>query len=285
MEALQDWMADVADTLAEQLSVGAEVVPGLLGALLILILGWLLARGVRRAIRRAAEGANRLLGRVFPSGRLAGVRVSNRVAGALGEIGFFSILLLALVAAARVGGLRTLSGWLERITVYLPNLLVAFAIILAGYLLGIYLRELVVRMSGSAGGTGSRLAVARFVQGFAIAVAAIVALDQIGIDVTLLIALAVIVAASIGMTLGVSLALGARGHVSNLMGIRAARGRLSNGVTIRIDGVAGQVIEITNTEVVLETDEGTALLPGHLLSKQVTTILAPETREGDDDAG
>ena len=72
------------------------------------------------------------------------------------------------------------------------------------------------------------------------------ALDQLGIDVTLLIGLTVIGAAAVAITLGVSIALGARGYMSNLMGIRAARGRLSNGLTIRVNGVAGEILEVTN---------------------------------------
>lgn len=277
MESTTSWVAQLAETWGAQLRAGFEYLPGILGAIVVLVIGWVLARLFRRATHSISRASNRLLNRAFPSGMLAGVRMSPFMTSLVGEVVFWSVAFLTLTAAARIAGLSTISEWLDRIAVYLPNLFAAFAIVVVGYLVGIFAREQLTPQPVPSSGAGRKELVGRVAQVAAITIAVVMSLDQLGIDVILPVVLLAIAAAAIAITFGVSIALGARSYMGNLVGMRSVQGQISAGLNIRVNGITGHVIEMTPSQVVLETEEGRALIPGQQISESVTIILAPVT--------
>jgi len=275
MESTTNWAAQFAETLGAQFQAGIEYLPGILGAVVVLVIGWVVARLLRRATHSFSRASNRLLNQVFPSGVLAGFRMSPFVTAFVGEVVFWTVTFLALTAAARIAGLITISEWLDQIVVYLPNILAAFAIVVVGYFSGTFAREQLTTPPSPSSRAGQSELVGRIVQIAAITIALVMALDQLGIDVILPIVLLAIAAAAIAITFSVSIALGARSYMGNLIGMRSVQGQLFAGLNIQVNGVLGQVLEITPTQVVLETEQGRALVPGQQISDSVTTILAP----------
>lgn len=278
MESDKSWWSAYLDALWDQIRAGADYVPGLLGAILVLVLGWVVARFARHAIKRVARASNNLLERSFPSGMLAEARVSQLAAVLVGEIVFWVILLISVTIAAGIAGLSTISEWLDRITAHLPNLVAGIAIVVVGYFLSVYVREQVAPGAGSGGSAQNRL-LARIAQGLVVSTALIVGLDQIGIDVALLVALSVVSVAALFTGLAVAFALGARSHVSNLVGVRSARQHLSPGVRIRVDDIEGEILEITSTQIALTTNQGKVLLPGRIADEKTITIVAVDVAE------
>ena len=282
---------ETADTAARsfgeafwaQLLRGRDFLPDLLAALLILVLGWAVARLARSGVQRLAMASNHLLSRVFPRGVLAGTRISGGAATLLGELVFWIIVFITLTVAARVAGIPSIAGWLERITAHLPNLIAGAAIFVLGYFLSVYVREQIAPASAAVTSAPLRL-LGRMAQAAVVTVALIVGLDQVGIDVAVLVGVAVAGAAALGLGLAVAFALGARHHVSNLIGARVARQQLSEGVRVRIGEVEGHLLEITATQIALDTDAGKALVPASCVDEGPVTILAPDAGEPDDDA-
>jgi hypothetical protein len=256
------------------LRAGADYLPNFLGAILLLVVGFFVARFARHAIKKVAKATNRLLERSFPSGVFAEARVSEMAAVLLGEIVFWVIILVTITIAAGVAGLTAVAEWLDRITLHLPNLIAGIAIIVIGYFLSVYVREQLA--PGGGGRSAQNRLLGRVAQGFVLSTALIVGLDQVGIDVALLVALSVVSVAALLIGLAVAFALGARGHVSNLVGVRSARRFLSAGVRIRIDDIEGEVLEISPTQVALTTVHGKVLLPGRFLDEKVVTIIATD---------
>lgn len=275
MNSTTGWVTELIETLGDQLRTGIDHLPSVLGAIVVLVLGWLLARMLRRVMQGVSSASNRFLNRFFPSGIFAGARMSRFMTTLIGELVFWSVVFLTLAVAARVAGLSTMSEWLDRIAVYLPNLIAAFAIVVIGYLLGILVRHQLLPQSATRIGEDQNALFGRLAQGTAITIALIMGLDQLGIDVILPVVLLAIAAAAISITLGVSIALGARSYMSNLVGMRSVQGQLTPGLAIRVNGVDGQVLEVTPSQIMLETDDGTALIPGQLVSESVTIILSP----------
>jgi len=284
METESSWLADSLSTWGDQMRVGAERFPDILGALAVLVLGWLIARVVRRGVRAAANAANRFLGRTLRDGAVAEIRVSPLMITVLGEIFFWIVVAIAATLALRIAGFGVIAQWLDRVAVHLPNLAAAFVILVVGFLLSMFVRERLIPLGVRPGEVSQWARSAPLAQALIIVIASIVALDQIGIDVGLLVALAVVCVAAITFTLGATFALGARRYTANLVGIKSARMQLSVGEWLRIDDVEGQVLEISATQIVLDTEQGRVLLPGHYMDEKVATILyrstGQETRHG-----
>ena len=253
MESTTAWLAGLREQFAGALEAALTYLPSLIVALLVLVAGWLVARLARRAARRAAEAANRLLDRVFRRGRLASARASPGVITLAGELSLWIVLLITIIVAAQVAGLAIVTDWLRRLLVLLPNLVVGIAIIVVGYFVGLLVRERAQAESPLVG---------RIAQVTVLAIATIVGLDQVGVDVAVVIALTAVVAGGLVAGLFVAFGLGARRFVSNLIGARSARGMLGPGLRVRIGDVEGTVLEITATHIALDTVDGRLLVPG-----------------------
>jgi len=248
--------------------------PSLIAALLLVAVGWLVARLARRAARQLATLANRFLSHSQHGRAAADTGLSRAFITVIGELAFWLVLILAVVLAAGMAGVGSVGQWLNQIVTHLPSLFVGVAIVVIGYFLSVYLRELVTSTLRDHD-TGAATAVGHLAQGATISVALIIGLDQAGVDVLILILVFAIVAA--GMVAGVVAAFvsGARAYVSNLVGARNARTLLEPGLRIRIGDTEGEVLEVSLTHVALDTADGKTLVPARELDTRRWVILTP----------
>ncbi len=268
--------------VGETIRQGLDLLPGAVIALLILSVGWLLAKLLRSLAKGLANRFNGLISRSFADRPLIALHLSKPMITVIGDVVFWSVILVSITAAANAAGLSVIAGWLVGVLTHIPNLLTALAIFVAGYLLSLFVRDQwQPEVSGLPGSRSDQLW-GNLIQGTVLGATFIVGLDQLGVDVLLLIALACVIAGSLLLTLGLSFALGARTHVSNLIGARAARSQLHAGLRIRIGDIEGQVVELSRVQIILETGSGKVLIPAHLVDEQVVTILTSDQQAAAD---
>jgi hypothetical protein len=283
MEEVSNRLASINDVVSGWLAAAIEMLPALAASILILITGWVLALILRAAMRRLANNANRLLDRAFQRGALSNLRVSPGAAAVFGEIVFWIILFLTLAIAARVAGFAAVSGWLSQIATHLPNLIVGAAIIVVGYVVSVMIGEQVAAAARAARASQSAL-MGRLVQGAVFVTTLITGLAQIGVDVTFLIALFSVAIGAVCIGFSIAFGLGAREHVSDLIGARAARRELRAGQTIEIGDTRGEVVEITSTHIALDTARGKALVPARLAAALGVLIVSTRAAEEEGEA-
>jgi len=246
--------------------------PNLLGAVLLLIVGWLLARLLRVLALRAMLLLEALLARLAgPTG--AEKLCIGRSSAVLATIVYWVVLLFFATAATQVIGLQAFTDWLGRLLDYLPNLAAGLLIIVAGYILSNFVADL-VRATATRLAPAQRAALARVAQWATLLTAMLVGADQIGIKIAFLAILAGIVAAAVvgGVTIAVS--LGARGFVSNLIGAHYLRQAFQVGQRIRAAGYEGRILEVTPVSVLLETADGRVSLPGRVYHDEPIVLIA-----------
>jgi len=251
-----------------------DSMPSLIAALLLVAAGWLLARLARRAARELASLANKFLSHSLHRRAAADARLSLAFITVIGELAFWLVLILALVLAAGVVGVGSVGHWLNQIVTHLPSLIVGLAIVIVGYFLSVYLRELVTS-SGRDRGTSAAPALGQIVQVTTLTVALIIGLDQAGVDVLILIVLVAIAAGALVAGTVLTFAAGSRNYVSNLIGARNARTVLQPGLRIRIGELEGEVLEISATHIALDTAEGKTLVPARDLHTRTVVIVTP----------
>mgnify|MGYP001827850467 FL=1 len=106
-------------------------------------------------------------------------------------------------------------------------------------------------------------------------VAVIVGLDQAGVDVAMVMILFTIVGGGLMLALVLAFGLGARDYVRNLIGAREARRFFQPGARLRVGEVEGEVLEISDTHVALETASGRTLLPARLFQTTQVSVVTP----------
>jgi small-conductance mechanosensitive channel len=84
------------------------------------------------------------------------------------------------------------------------------------------------------------------------------------------------VAAAIVGGVALSVGLGARDYIANLIGAHYLRQALPAGQTVRIGEFEGRVIEVTATALILETVNGRVSVPARVYNEQPITVIAQD---------
>ena len=278
MENLSAGLADFRAAVVDSLNGFADYLPYLIGALTLVVVGWLVARLLRALFIRLGAGLNRLLDRLVQPLGARRLKLAQPIITLIGNVIFWVVVLVFAAMAARVGRLDAFTSWLDRIVAYLPTLLAGGLIALAGYLVSTLIRDVV---SATVASTGSSQAdLFGFVAQSAVFLTALViGLDQIGLDVTLLITLLGIVVGGSLLGIVVAFGFGARTFVGNLIAAQQLRQVLEPGSIVRVGEEEGQVLEITPTGVVLVGSKGRLIVPAKFFQEQTTLIVADQEDE------
>ena len=207
---IQDWGDAIFVSLSNALNGFLSAIPLIVGALIILGIGWiissLLARLVRELLVRA--GADRLFAE--HGGEVYG-KQSRQIKPSVvaSEIVKWIIRFVFLVAAANVLGMPQVSLLLNQVLLWIPNLLVAAVILLVAPLIGRFLRGLIEVGAGNMGFTNAPL-LGRIAEMAVIAFAVLIAIDQIGIAADLLNILFMGVVGALALAFGLAFGLGGR---------------------------------------------------------------------------
>lgn len=187
----------------------AELLPALGGALVILFVGYLLARLVSRATDRvlARVGLNRWLTRATmldAMGRSARRRPPSRIAG---NIVFWLMMFTVILLAANWLGLESLENVFRELVGYIPSVIAAIAIILLGIILGEFVDGLIVASAGSVHGG---VTLARVGRGGVIVLAVFMALQELGVATEIVTTAVAIVFGALALAFALSFGLGNR---------------------------------------------------------------------------
>jgi hypothetical protein len=262
-------------------ALGAVVAhaPEVVGALLLVLAGWLLARFLRMVITRLIRSLNNVFDRRFHGSSLDFVRISTTTEKLLGFVVFWAVILLFVAVAVRLVGFAAAAAWLDRLVVYLPALMTGGLIIVSGYILGTVARHLVFQAAEAAEISQAAL-LGQIAQVSFLIVGLVIGLGQVGVDVSFLVILLGIAFAAVLAGFSLAFALGARPLVENLIALRHLKLFVRSGQLVEVAGLRGRILEFTPTGVVLETPQGRKLIPARLCMEQAIDVI---TREQADD--
>ncbi len=271
-----DAMGAAFTRVAESL---VQYLPSLLGAVVLLLVGWLVARLLRAIAVRGIGLLDLLLHRLVRGRAREAPELPAHSVEVVGTVLFWLVILFFVAAATEVLGLDVFSSWLRQLVVYLPTLLAGGLIILAGFLLAGLARDLVL---AALAGTPQpqRVLFARLAQGSILITAVVVGADQIGIRVTFLVIMAAVALSAVVGGVAIAFSLGARSYISNLIGVHYLRQSYGIGQTLRLGGFEGKILEFTPVAVVLEVADGRVTLPGKLFNEEPSVLMLPPGGNG-----
>lgn len=269
------WMASLGEIFAPLVAAVRENLADWLSFFALLLLGWALARVVQALTARLMLALDRLVHSRALRGELPQGGVERRAPEMVGRIVFWIILFFFVVAATEKLGLAVLTNLLSGVAYYLPNVLAAVLIGLAGYLGGNLARSALSRTAAKAGLTQGDL-LGRSAQGLIWVVTLLIAIDQMGIDIQFLMALLIIIVAATVGGLALAFGLGARTAVSNLIASHYLSRTYRTGQLVRLGSIQGRISDITPTAVILETQDGRLQIPAKAFAEESSLLLSEE---------
>lgn len=258
------------------LQIITEYSPNILAALCTALLGWVVAMLLSKLARFLASRTSSGLKRIkWLQNHSQHNPAISAIPTIIGRAVFWILFLFSLVAAVEILGLPSVSGVLGQATSYLPHVLAAILIIFFGIFIAGSARHVVERSIDKIGAAYGD-ALGRISQVVIIILASIIGIEQLGVDGTVL---TLIIAIVFGSALGaaaLAFGLGAKNIVANMLAVQQLSKNYSIGDTVRLGESEGRILDITQTAVLLEGDNGRLLIPGKRFSEEISTRVDPQ---------
>ncbi|MDH5499358.1 MAG: mechanosensitive ion channel, partial [Nitrospira sp.] len=168
-------------------------------------------------------------------------------------------------------GLPTVSATLTDLAHYLPKVGLAVLIIVLGMLAASYIKELIGLACVSAGISQGTIVAQTFYVA-AILVVFVTAVNELGIDTTLLNSTIMIGFGGLIAGAALSFGLGARVTVANLIAAHYLQQVFRVGQTIRVGDIQGTIAALTPVAIVVDTPQGRVVVPASRFQESSATI-------------
>ncbi len=142
---------DIGNSIERGFDTFFEWLPLMIGALVILVIGWIVAKVVGKLVGRVLQraGLDRTLHK-GQGGRLVS-KVTSSPSKLLGTVVFWLIMLGSISLAVSVLGIEALTNFVAAVYAYLPNVLAALLIFLVASAVAAGIATLVTRVMGDTG--------------------------------------------------------------------------------------------------------------------------------------
>jgi small-conductance mechanosensitive channel len=198
--------------LQNVLSTFLSYIPQLIGALIILIIGYIVAKVLQAVVGRVLQGIgfDRWMERGGIKQFFDRARTRETPATVLGRLVFWFVFIIAITMAADALGIRQVSEVLAQLIAYIPSIIAAILILVLAALLANFLAGIV------RGATGSDLLsnVARYA---IIIYAAFAAITELGIAVQLTAPTFLIVLGAVALAAAIAFGFGAQGVARDIV--------------------------------------------------------------------
>lgn len=222
--ALQTWGDVVVASLQQVWLQVANFVPLLIGALIIFIIGWIIAQALGKVVEQVIKvlKVDHILAKLDMEHTLARAGMKLNSGAFFGGLVKWFLVVVFLLASVNILGLTQVSDFLRDVLLYIPNVVVAALILIIGAILADAVEKMV---RGSVGMAGYRGAMAGVVSRWSISIFAIVAaLLQLGIAAPLVQTVITGLVAALAIAFGLAFGLG--GKDAAAMFIEKIRGEL-----------------------------------------------------------
>lgn len=247
-----------------------ELIPKLILGLIVLFLGYLLARLVKSLVSRFIGYLDRVINKNL-SGKQLQVNLSSS-RNFIGKAFFWIIIFFFITLFTEILGLPVITSWLAGLGDYLPKLLAGVVVIFFGIIFSRLASDLVKSRTFKSGIYSSTM-LGRIIKYIILVISIIIAIDQVGIDISFLTSLTYILLASLLFGAAMAFGMGAKASVSNILASYYIARTYSEGNVIRMGEHEGRIIKITSTSVYLESDAGQVIIPAKDFNEQQSVLI------------
>jgi len=213
-----DWSVIVIEPVKAMLVRAATFLPTLIGILVILVIGWIVAAVLKNVVVKllkiiqfdtASEKSG--LSDVLRKGG-----IKNTLSELIGGLIYWTVMLLVFMAALNALGMTVVASLLDKVIFYIPNVIAAIFIITLGIFFASVIGSIVMTASMNAGIKQSKL-LSQVTQTVIVIFAAITTLEQLNIATAILSTTVTILLGAIGLAVAIAVGLGSKDIAGKLM--------------------------------------------------------------------
>ncbi|MEP5610749.1 MAG: mechanosensitive ion channel domain-containing protein [Cyclobacteriaceae bacterium] len=250
-----------------------SALPNILGAIFLLLLGWLIAKIMAFVTRRTLRvlGFDKLSKKLHFDEIIGDAKIDITPSHIVGKFVYWVIILLFFVTASDTLGWLVVSSSISDLLTYLPQLFSAIVVFVIGFYIANFVRK-------GLRGILDTLAVAsaRIISGFAfyliVVIVSLAALNQAGVDTNVLTSNVTVIVGGIVLAFAVSFGIGSRDILRNILSSFYSKNNFEVGQEIEIGDMAGVISKIDITSCILKTKNGSVVIPVSTLLTEVVKM-------------
>lgn len=249
------------------------VIPNLIKALAILLLGWLLARLAANLIKRLliAIGADRLADRLNQIDLIARSPLNLIPSKLFARITYYIVFFIFLMASVNALGMQPVSDLMGTVITYLPKAIAAFLVLIFGLIICDLIKRVVLTTAESIGIPSAQL-ISNAVFYFLFLNVIMITLKQAELQTAFMENNISIILAGVIAAFAIGYGLASKEMMANLLSSFYNRDRIRIGDEITIEGVRGRVIEMDNISLTIQNGDGIIIVPLSKLTTEKVSI-------------
>ncbi|MGX1930761.1 mechanosensitive ion channel family protein [Flagellimonas sp. 2504JD4-2] len=262
METITEWKDLTFDSLTTMGRDIAMALPKIFGALIVLLIGWLVTKIILFILGKIlklakADALSEKINDMDLFGK--GDFKIDIIKVILGFVKWF-LLLVFLIVAADILSWEIISTEIGNLLRYLPRLFSALALMMIGLYIGNFVKKTVKKLFDSLEFGGSNL-VSNMLFYIIVIFISITALNQAGIDTSIITNNITMILGAFLLAFALGLGLGSRDVITDLLRSFYTRRTYAVGDKVVISGHTGTIEAIENNSLTLVTKDGKYVIP------------------------
>lgn len=280
---MSDILISIREILMGYLIGIGNALPTILIFFAILIIGWIIAKVLSKTVSKLLEKAkaDQLFAKLNLDQLFGNKDFSKSIINVITKFIYYFVFLIFLSTAIETLNLQVLTDLINQIIDFFPKLLIATIMFLFGYYIATFIRDIITSTTRSVGmASGSIIANAIFY--FLLVMISVLAIEQLGIDTSLITDNISILIAGIIISGALAYGLAAVDIMGNILAIFFAKKTFAVGQYVRVGDVEGQIIEINSVNITLAQKGKRIVIPAKQFSKERVIISIDEVKELDE---
>ncbi|TLP80132.1 mechanosensitive ion channel family protein [Maribacter sp. ACAM166] len=269
METITTWKELTANTINEMGRTIMEAVPNIFGAVLILLIGWLITKIIILVLKRvlkfvkADKWTNALNEKVLSGKTSLKFDISKVILIFVKWI----LFLVFLIAAADIMKWEIVSQEVGNLMHYLPKLFSAIAVFMVGLYIANFVKKAIKGVFDSFDLRGAKL-VSTLVFYIIAFIITVTALNQAGIETVIIRNNTTLILGGFVAAVAISFGLGSKDIVKDIIRTSYARKKFKIGQKVTYKNVSGTIEALESLTMDIRTEQGLLVVPIHKIMEE-----------------
>ncbi|MFK7782113.1 mechanosensitive ion channel family protein [Psychroserpens sp.] len=262
MDKITEYKDIAMDSLSAMWLEITKIFPSILGALIVLIVGWLVSKIVVRLIKKALKlaKADKLDDKLNEIEIVEGKKLNFNTIKIVSTFVKWIIYIMILIMVSDILNMKIISEQISNFLGYLPQLFVALIIFTLGLLFANFVKKGLQSLFESMDLSGAKI-ISQVVFFLLLIFISITALNQAGVDTEIITSNLTMFLAAFLVSFALAFGLGAREVVADLLRTFYTRKTYEVGQKIEFESKVYEVDSIGNITVVLKNSDGKLVVP------------------------
>ncbi len=266
---------ELIEILSQVLSKFADAATNITGALIILLIGWIVSKLVAKAVKKilGSVKVDRFAEKINETDFAIKAKLKIKISTFTSKLVFYILMLIFFMAATDVLGMPVVSNIVSDLIAYLPRLLSALVLFVLGIYLAEFIKNIVLVACNSMNIPSGKI-IANFTFYLVFLTLTISALSQASIETSLITSNLTVILGGVILAFAIGYGLASKDTMANFLASFYSKNKVKIGDTVSVDGSRGKVIAMDSSSITLQGDGRIIVIPLKKLTSEKVEIFS-----------